>query len=200
MLNRFLVISWLMFTNLALADSWARPTPLVVSSPDTRIIVRIEPGGNTKAVGKYAPLTKTDSARAAFFRFEDSPENYSRYLSIALSNPVNPVSAYVSNDGALVTLDNYGNPGQGDIVSIYDPRGKLVHTYKIEDIYADTAISEMRRSVSTREWRHPDYPPRFSNGDFLIADVFGNFLFFSTSDGSLAVKGEKSDHVRKDFR
>ena len=152
------------------------------------------------AVGRFAELTKSNSARASYFRLDDSPENYTRYLNVALSNPIKPMAAYVSNTGVLVTLENYGNPGHGDIVSIYTPNGELVHTYKIEDIYTDDAISEMRRSVSIREWRHPEYPPRFSNGDFLVADVFGNYLFFNASDGSLLVKGEISDHIRTEFR
>jgi len=182
---RISLILGLLAVSFAFADSWLPAEPIVVSSADTEIVVRIEPSEAT-----------FDSARATYFRRQDSPEQYVVYQRVFLTNPVRPMEAYVSNEGVLVTVENYGSPGFNDVVTIYDIDGQELRTYDIQNMYTEAAITEMSRTVTIREWRNPDNPPWFENDALWITDIFGNILKFSTDDGSISIIGPHTERFQ----
>jgi hypothetical protein len=71
----------------------------------------------------------------------------------ALLNPVAPVDAVVSKRGYLVTLDNWHNIGHGKVLAVYDPSGRPVVSYELEQLYPGERIKLLRESVSSRYWR-----------------------------------------------
>lgn len=70
-----------------------------------------------------------------------------------LVNEVAPVSALVTNDGTVVTFDNWHSVGYGnDVVVIYRSDGSVVRKLGLADLLEDEDISQLRRSVSSIWW------------------------------------------------
>jgi hypothetical protein len=70
-----------------------------------------------------------------------------------LANPVAPLAALVSNTGHLITFDNWHNAGYGAVVAIYEPSGRAVRSWRLEDLYDAGRVGTIPRSVSSRWWR-----------------------------------------------
>jgi hypothetical protein len=69
-----------------------------------------------------------------------------------LLNPVAPVEFFVSNDGRLVTVDNWHNRGHGTVVAIYAADGPLTKDYALADLFTAEEIEAFPHSVSSIHW------------------------------------------------
>ncbi len=105
-----------------------------------------------------------------------------------LVNPLMPMEAVVSMRGYLVTLNDYGEVGYNNAVSIYDPRGRLIRTYALDELLPAQERNEVVHSTSSRWWNlkakyyFTEHPGRFyvvlQSGkalEFNLAN--GNFIF-----------------------
>lgn len=63
-----------------------------------------------------------------------------------------PFDAIVTDDGALVTLDQWGRMGYEHAIVVYSPAGKLLRSHHL-DALLPKAIADEDRSVSSRPWR-----------------------------------------------
>src|SRR5262245_36163905 len=52
----------------------------------------------------------------------------------SLVNPVMPYQAVISMDGLLVTLNDYGQAGFNNAVTIYDRGGKVSRSYSLDEL------------------------------------------------------------------
>ena len=156
----------LMLALVVRADSWAGPRAEGVFSKDGGRMVRIAPGENEKG------------ARAEFY-VRTPDRSYKRVADITLLNPVAPVLTLVSHDGYLLAIDNWHNAGYGEVLAVYDPNGKIVRSYRLEDMYQPKDVERVPTSVSSRWWRcNPTgfvdteqtqvYISEFRGGNFVI--------------------------------
>ncbi|HZF04478.1 MAG TPA: hypothetical protein VE932_09125 [Patescibacteria group bacterium] len=136
----------------ALGDEWPGPRTVSVFSGDGRRFVRLVPGTSVGESVGFAGAPKGAPARGEFY-LRQGDRSYRLVADVALANPVAPVEALVSNAGHLITFDNWHNAGYGAVVAIYDPSGRFVRSWRLEDLYDAKRIADIPRSVSSRWWR-----------------------------------------------
>jgi hypothetical protein len=142
--------------NLA-ADEWVTPQVREVFSPDRQYFVRIKPGESWGETWGFKGAKIGRHAQAAFFR-EQSDKGYRLERTIDMPNPVAPVEVFVSNNGDLVTLDNWHNEGYGAVLVLYHWDGKIVRTYQLADLFSKREIESFPISVSSIWWhKGPTY-------------------------------------------
>jgi hypothetical protein len=70
-----------------------------------------------------------------------------------LLNPVAPAEFLVTDNGFLMTLDNWHNIGYGKVVAFYTPEGKTIRAYALSDLFSKSDIEAFDHSVSSIKWR-----------------------------------------------
>jgi hypothetical protein len=174
----FLLGTLLSVTTMAVrADDWAAPQTKEVFSASREYFVRVIPGESLGDTFGFAGEKKGKYAAAEFYRrLQD--RSYSLVTEAVLLHPVAPVEFFVSNDGRLTTIDNWHNIGYGKVVSIYDPRGKVVDSYELSDLFQDEEIKAFGRSVSSIHWRSgPAYIRQDQKTLLITVKSGGEFLF-----------------------
>lgn len=179
-LSRFIVpVLLLSALPLAWADSWPGPRVVNVFSGNGQYFVRILPGKSVGDTFGFAGAAKGPYARAEFYARQPD-RSYQLVADVSLKNPVAPIDAIVSNQGDLLTFDNWHNLGYGKVVAIYDREGMNVAAYELEALYDETKIKKIPRSVSSRWWRCS--PHGFSNPEgqakvYVTERLGGAFVF-----------------------
>ena len=133
-------------------DDWPAARVTNTFSENANYFVQIVPGSSFgdavgfegSSLGKYA---------TASFYHRVADKSYQLVSEVTLVNPVAPVESIVSNSGSLITFDNWSNVGYGNVVAIYDVRGRLVRSWTLEQLYSPVQVRQIRASVSSRWWR-----------------------------------------------
>ncbi len=159
------------------ADDWPGPQVQNVFSQSGRVFARILPGksfGDT--VGFRGARTGAYAIAELFKRQPD--RSYKLIADIALVNPVSPTDALLSDDGYLVTFDNWHNVGYGKVVAIYNPSGALIKSYELTDLYRAEKIKLIRASISSRYWRcRPSFVSPNGRTVYVSEALGGDFQF-----------------------
>src|SRR5262249_58452012 len=104
-----------------------------------------------------------------------------------LLNPVAPVDAVVNKLGYLITFDNWHNLGYGKVLAVYDPSGRMVRSYELEELYAGERIKNLRESVSSRYWRCA--PVHFvdpvDQTELYIREALGGYFVLRIDTGAI---------------
>lgn len=145
------------------ADSWLPPEPMAALSDDASILVRIEPG----VLPNRDASNKPHFAKASFFRW-DHQGHYQPYQQLSLQNKVSPLLMYVSNQGELITLDNWYNSGHGDVVVLYKTDGSVLKSFGLSAFYTRPQLEQLLRSVSSVQWRCFEKSPYLLQRDFYL--------------------------------
>ena len=146
-----LAVSIGLIATAARADSWAGPQVREIFSASRDHFVRITPGDNLAALVGFGGSAKGKNAIAEYYR-RHPDRSYRLEHTANLLNPVAPVDVFVSNDGRLVTVDNWHNRGYGDVLAVYGADGGLVKSYALEDLFPKAEIDAFPHSVSSRHW------------------------------------------------
>ena len=177
------LVAWLSATP-AQADSWAMPQVREAFSPSRDHFVRIVPGDNLGKVVGFGGSPGGKNARAEFYRrYPD--RSYRLMHAVTLLNPVAPVDVFVSDQGRLVTVDNWHNLGFGQVLAVYAGDGTLVKSYALEDLFPKAEIAAFPHSVSSRHWHKG---PVYLNKDQRT-------LYLMVRDGQDVVLGVESGRV-----
>ena len=159
------------------ADDWPGPKREEVFSKNGLRFVRILPGESVGDTFGLAGGKQGKYALAEFYR-RNQDRSYRLTAEAVLLNPVAPVEFFVSDEGRLVTIDNWHNLGYGKVVAIYDSRGKLVRSYKLSDLFQDEEIESFGRSESSIQWRNgPVYIRQDQKTLLITVKSGGDFLF-----------------------
>jgi hypothetical protein len=181
-----LALALFLFVTQACADSWPPAKVAGIASPTGQIVVRVVPGSNLDAVYGFSGAQKGKAATAMFYRL-DPRANYEKVQEVSLLNPIAPVFSAVADSGELVTLDNWHNMGVGNsVVVVYAHDGKVLRSYRLEDIYTEAEIKTFERSVSSIWWRCPSQPvfePR--TGMLELTDALGSNVSISLRTGAV---------------
>ncbi|MFM9888313.1 MAG: hypothetical protein ACKVQT_35250 [Burkholderiales bacterium] len=171
--------------NSARADDWPAPQVREVFSTSRDHFVRVTPGTSWGDTMGFAGAKKGAYATAEFFR-RDSEGNYRPIARTTLLNPVAPVEFFVSNNGRLVTLDNWHNTGYGTAVALYAANGTVVKAYTLVDIFTAEEIEAFPHSVSSIHWHKG---PAYINKDektFYLMIKDGDDLILGLETGRVA--------------
>jgi hypothetical protein len=167
------------------ADSWPSAQASGIASPNGQVVVRVVPGTNFGAVYGFSGAEKGPSATAIYYRLGAS-DAYVRYQAITLLNPVAPIFTAVSDDGELVTLDNWHNMGWGKTVVVYRPDGKVQRSYELAQMYSEAERNKISQSVSSIWWRCPMSPVlEARTSSVKLYDVLGNIVEINLKTGVL---------------
>lgn len=161
----------------ALADDWPGPQTREVFSESREFFVRVIPGRSLGDTYGFRGMQKGPYATAEFYH-RGPDRSYRLVAETTLRNPMAPVDFFVSNDGRLVTLDNWHNLGYGRVVAIYDGGGREVRSYELAELFPTDEIQGFEKSMSSLRWRTG---PAYIRGDqktlLVTVQTGGDFLF-----------------------
>jgi hypothetical protein len=170
----------------AWADSWPGPRVFTVFSEAGRYFVRFVPGESVGDTVGFAGSPRGRYATALLYGL--GPDRaYTLLHELALTNPVSPLNALVSDDGYFVTLDNWHNVGFGKVVAIYAPSGRLIRSYELTDLYPSEKLEKIPRSISSRYWRCAPLhfvEPREQKSVY-VPEALGGYFVFTLSTGGM---------------
>jgi hypothetical protein len=190
------------FAAPAHADSWAAPKVREEFSASRDHFVRVIPGKSIGDTIGFAGAAKGPYAAAEFYQRQ--PDRSYRLMATAtLLNPVAAVDIFVSNDGHLVTVDNWHNRGYGKVLALYDAQGKPVKAYALTDLFAKDEIDSYPQSVSSISWHNgPVYINQdqrtlylmvASGRDLVLGLQTGRFAYCETRGGKYLCRTGNAD-------
>jgi hypothetical protein len=165
------VLATLVLASNAGADKWRTPERRVVSSPTAGFELVVD------------PHSSKNRARISLFRVS-SGKRTQRYSRPAV-NDWTPLSAFVTDDGRVVTLNEAGRMGYEHTLVIYDPHGRVVVDRHLDDVLLKEEQPLVRRSVSSRHWLYRGEPPRIVGERLMVTTSWGSELAIDLVDGSI---------------
>jgi hypothetical protein len=170
------------------ADSWLPPEPMAALSEDASILVRVEPG----LLPNRDASNKPHFATASFFRW-DQNGNYQPYQHISLQNKVSPLLILVSNQGELITLDNWYNSGHGDVVVLYKADGSVLQSFGLSAFYTKEQLEKLLHTVGSIQWRCYQKPAYLQQRDLYVPIHPAGVAKINLDDASLSlIDGDES--------
>ena len=182
---KFIASLLLLFSFSLDADSWAPPEAMAALSADASILVRIEPGVLPNRDASNQPHFAT----ASFFRW-DHQGRYQPYQQLSLQNKVSPLLIYVSNQGELITLDNWYNSGHGDVVVLYKADGSVLKSFGLSAFYTRPQLEQLLQSVSSVQWRCFEKSPYLLQRDFYLPIRPAGVVKINLDDASVSLIDE----------
>lgn len=187
-----LVFTVTLFTGMAtvaFADDWVGPQVSGVASPNGKILVRVVPGNSMGEVEGFADSPRGERAHALYYRL-DGKEKLTLFQEVILENPVAPVFYVVTNQGAIVTFDNWHNVGMGKVIVIYSPAGKVLKSHTLTELYTKAEVAKMPRSVSSIWWRCRAEPISDHSYKVVFKDVLSNVVEVNPENGAVNKVGK----------
>lgn len=164
------------------ADSWPAATVAEVFSASRDHFVRIMPGGNLRELRGWQGAEAGSSATAEFYQRQPD-RSYRLVRTVTLLNPVAPERFFVSDQGYLITIDNWANIGYGAVIAVYDPQGQLVKAHTLADLFSAQEIDDFERSVSSIWWHQGPIYLQPSAGALYIGIAAGRDLTVEIDTG-----------------
>ena len=192
------------------ADEWPAAVIREVFSPSRTYFVRVTPGKSIGDTVGFSGGAKGPFATAEFYHLEKD-RSYRLAATTSLLNPVAPVEFFVTNNGSLMTLDNWHNLGYGKVVAFYTAEGKPVRAYELSDLFTKSEIDGFGRSVSSIQWRKlPGAYIRPGGNSFnitiddlgsaLIFELNGAYQYCETREGSYVCRSSNQGRTWRSFR
>lgn len=172
----------LLLSAVAQADSWAGPQTREVFSESREYFVRVIPGQSLGDVVGFSGAKKGDYARADFYRRTED-RGYELTKEISLLNPIAPVEFFVADNGHLATVDNWHNVGYGEVISVFDAKGKLIRSWTLADLFQSEEIERFSHSVSSIHWRDGPAYIRQDQKTLLLTHKSGGDFPFGLESG-----------------
>jgi hypothetical protein len=167
----------------AQADSWRPASVQARASANGQFVVRVIPGASKGDVVGFAGEPKGPYATAEWHKFNGT--SYEKVGTATLLNPVAPVDIEVTNDGSLVTFDNWHNLGYGAVLVIYTPSGTITKKYTLPDLYSKSDLARIQTSISSIHWRcsgvSTSLEPR---NELWVDDSLGSRFVFKLDTGA----------------
>ncbi len=168
----------------ARADSWLPPKTKVEFSKNGFYRLTMTPWFVLKERGgKDSSGKLVDSRALGKLEKKDADNTFRTVWEQPLTNEQSPVRLLVSNEGVVVTLDNWHSVGYGsNVVVIYAPDGKLVRSMGLDDFLSAEEIRGLDHSISSIWWGtdHQFDRPQYA----LILFIGNDSLPAGSGDGS----------------
>jgi len=167
-----------------LADDRPGPQIREVFSKGRDHFVRVIPGESWGDAIGFAGSPKGKYAKALFYH-RQGDGFYGLGATVPLQNPVAPVEFFVSDQGYLITLDNWHNMGYGKVLALYGPNGAPIKSYELKDLFSEEEIEHFEHSVSSIWWhKGPAYVDEDQKAVFISLDDKGTDLIMDATFGT----------------
>lgn len=182
LMSALITILSLAHHKISLADSWFPPTPITTVSNMGEYRLTIFPSTVSRKTSDRldceAVLEKLDGRR------------YQTLWRKPLANDISPAAALISDDGHLVTFDNWGQIGIGsNVIVIYDANGQMLRRLGLEELFTKQEITKLPRTSSSVLWRRGQ---QLSNNGLLVVTLAsGDELHLNIKDGMSLPQGVK---------
>jgi hypothetical protein len=198
------LIALVIASAVANADSWLSPQVSEVFSASRDHFVRVTPG---ESLGDTIGFkgAKTGRYASAEFYARAADKAYRLTRTVTLKNPIAPVDFFVSNDGRLVTIDNWHNRGYGAVVVVYANDGAVVKSYALADLFSAAEIEAFSHSVSSIHWLDgPTYVNQDqktlylmvrSGADLIVGLESGLYAYCETREGTYKCRDSNVDRA-----
>src|SRR6266446_6183080 len=133
---------------VAQGDEWPAAVIREAFSQSRTYFVRVVPGKSFGDTVGFSGAPKGSFATAEFYRLEKD-RSYRFVATAPLLNPVAPAEFLVTDNGFLMTLDNWHNMGYGKVVAFYTPEAKPIRAYELSDLFTKSEIEGCGHSVSS---------------------------------------------------
>src|SRR6266404_7224666 len=120
-----LLIVALVVLPIAQADEWPAAVIREVFSQSRSYFVRVVPGKSYGDTVGFSGAPKGPFATAEYYRLEKD-RSYRLVATAPLLNPVAPAEFLITDNGFLMTLDNWHNMGYGKVIALYTPEGRTI--------------------------------------------------------------------------
>lgn len=145
----------------AIADSWERLEKQEVLSPGKHFRLTIEPEESRSENGAVLCLWESDG-RVEKQRFKRRTVN-----------DTSPVRVFVSDDGTVVTLDDWYRAGFDHALVVYSPSGNVVRDSSLDALLTMDQFELVPSSKSSRKWRYSAEPVRMRSDGLELTAVWG---------------------------
>jgi hypothetical protein len=173
---QIIVATWAMLTPSAHADSSLPARIQARASENGQFVVRVVPGKSMGDVYGYGGRPTGPFATAEWHRFDGM--SYRKVHTSFLLNSIAPIDMELTNQGVLVTLDNWHNRGIGNILVIYAANGEVIRKYTLTDLYSPEDAKRFETSVSSTHWRCQGVSTALESDKELVIDdsIRGRFV------------------------
>lgn len=161
--------------------------PLEAVSANGAWRVRVIPANARRGLPAQAALYSLEGRRAEAL------------WMVSLTNPVRPEDIRLSNAGYLVTLDDWGEPGGPNAVTIHGPDGLLRRRHGLGDLLSDKEIAaRVDHPLFDRPWRQ-DAADYFSDDGrvWTLRTAWGKVLRFDLETGEVGSASESTYVLRR---
>ena len=108
------------------------------------------------------------------------------YQQVELTNVAAPILTRITDDGVLITVDNWYSTGAGEVVAIYNADGTLLKSYQLTDLFPNRKqFEELPRSVSSINWRCLELDIDINYGYLYVPHVLGGSFRFKLDSGEM---------------
>ncbi|WP_413662310.1 hypothetical protein ACG1BZ_13760 [Microbulbifer sp. CNSA002] len=175
----FLIALFFLSINTA-ATVYKSPKTYGVFSENTEFMSRIIPAWPVD--DKYKPYAKAEI-------YQLNGNTYELKRTFHLLNEVSPQSAYLSNEGVLVTMLDWANPFAGHDLVIYSVTGKVSFEFSGLNFFSESELKKIQDVGSDvlngpRPWIcWQDEPFQFENEVFEFTDSTGRYILIDVNTG-----------------
>jgi hypothetical protein len=148
MKNLHIIVLLHFATLCAFADSWARPTPQTVSSPNGESLLRsIPPQRQDEKSDKWSKMV------FIVYRLDPASQDYRETSRFNVEG--HPIELFINDAGdRIVTIDQYFGIGQGPrVVTVNDTKGHELKKWALKDFYDKKKIDKLPTSTASVHWR-----------------------------------------------
>ena len=184
LLAKLMVLFVLLWIPESYADSWKSPTTKAAISADGIFVARVP-----LPVNERIRESVGSGVSVELYRF--SGDSYVLLHSFELNSHRMPMLVFVSNAGTIITIDQWGAMGYGNIISIYSADGDVIAEHALDDIFSSSEIKKMQVTTSSIWWRSGDTPILDEDEGFLfLHDTFGSIVAVDIQTGIVAMDPE----------
>jgi hypothetical protein len=184
----FVSLFFLCIISDAFSTSYKSPEKYVVVSKNTEYLARIIPADN--------PYEKTKPSMAQIYKLNG--KNYSREKEFILINDFSPSMAYLSEDGILITVKDFGPfYGVGHDLVIYSAQGKPVYEYNGQNFFSESELKKIQMPAENDDDTVLSELPSWiclsggfylDEGKFTFEDATGRTIIIDIHTGKFIVR------------
>lgn len=163
-----LCVTW---PSVVLPDSYPELRPVVATSKNGEYLVRVDTVSELIEVRVYA---------------YGNDRKYVEERAIPVVGAVFPKNVFVTNQGAIVTVDSWFESGGEYAIVIYDVQGNKSKSFALRDLYSSKDLAEFSKTTSSMHWHCSIAGDVSNNSDSVrIVDKYERVLDINTRDLSV---------------